>query len=66
MKLLENPVFHDKLKNIEIKFHYTKDMVQRGEVKLQYVVMDEHINDVLTKHLTRGKFKYFGEILGVI
>ena len=34
MKLSENPVFHDKSKNIEIKYHYIKDMVQRGEVKI--------------------------------
>ena len=27
VKLLENPVFHDKLKNIEIKYHYIRDMV---------------------------------------
>ena len=31
MKLLENPVFHDKSKHIEIMYHY---MVHRGEVKL--------------------------------
>ena len=30
--LLENPMFHDKSKNIEIKYHYIRDMVQRGEV----------------------------------
>ena len=42
-------VFHDKLKHIKIKYHYIKDMVQRGAVKLQYVVMDEQIADVLTK-----------------
>ena len=34
VKLSENPVFHDKSKHIEIKYHYTRDMVQRGEVKL--------------------------------
>ena len=37
MKLSENLVFHDKLKHIEIKYHYIRDMVQRGAVKLQYV-----------------------------
>ena len=37
VKLSENPVFHDKLKHIEIKYHYIRDMVQRGAVKLQYV-----------------------------
>ena len=41
VKLSENPVFHDKSKHIEIKYHYIKDMVQRGAVKLQYVVTDE-------------------------
>ena len=37
VKLSENLVFHDKSKNIEIKYHYIRDMVQRGVVKLQYV-----------------------------
>ena len=41
VKLSENPVFHDKSKHIEIKYHYIMDMVQKGAVKLQYVVMDE-------------------------
>ena len=43
VKLSENPVFHDKSKHIEIKYHYIRDMVQRGAVKLQYVVTKEHI-----------------------
>ena len=40
VKLSENPVFHDKSKHIEIKYHYIRDMVQRGAVKLQYVATD--------------------------
>ena len=57
----ENLVFHDKLKHIEIKYHYLRDMVQRGAVKLQYVEMDEQIANVLTKPLARVKFEYFRE-----
>ena len=34
MKLSKNPVFHDKSKHIEIKYHYIQDMVQRAAVKL--------------------------------
>ena len=34
VKLSENLVFHDKSKHIEIKYHYIRDMVQRGAVKL--------------------------------
>ena len=35
------PVFHDKSKHIEIKYHYIRDMVQKGAVKLQYVATEE-------------------------
>ena len=62
----ENPVFHDNSKHIDIKYHYIRDMVQRGVVNLQYLETDEHIVDVLNKPLTRVKFEYFIEILGVI
>ena len=41
VKLFENPVFHDKSKHIEIKYHYIKDMVQRGAVKLRFVIQIE-------------------------
>ena len=35
-------------------------------MKLQYVVMDKQIVDVLTKPLARVKFEHFKERLGVI
>jgi hypothetical protein len=41
MKLIENPVFHDRSKHIEIKYHYIWDMVQRGVVELQYISTNE-------------------------
>ena len=66
VKLSENPVFHDKSKHIKIEYHYIKDMVQRGVVKLMYVATDKQIANVLTKPLTRVKFEYCRERIGVI
>jgi hypothetical protein len=37
----ENHVFHDKSKHIEIKYHYARDMVQKGAVRLQYISIDK-------------------------
>ena len=65
MKLYANLMFHDWLKHIEIKYHYIRDMVQRGAVKLQYVVKNEQIANALTKSLSIVKFYYFIENLGV-
>ena len=66
VKLSENLVFHDKSKHIKIKYHYIKDMVLRGAMKLQYFAMDENIADMLTNSLSRVKFEYFREKLGVL
>jgi hypothetical protein len=59
MNMVENLVFHDKSKHIEIRYHYICDMVQRGVIKLQYVGTDEQVVDVLTKPLSHVKFEYF-------
>ena len=53
-------------RSTSIKYHYIRDMVQRGAVKLQYVATDEHIANVLTKPLAKVKFEYFNEKLGVL
>ena len=41
-------------------------MIQKGAVKLQYVATDAQIANVLTKPLSRVKFVYFRDKLGVI
>jgi hypothetical protein len=64
--MIENLVFHDKLRHIEIRYHYIRDMVQRGALKLQYISMDEQVADLLTKPLSRVKFEYFRDKLGIV
>ena len=59
-------MFHEKSKHIEIKYHYIRDMVQRGALNLQYVAVDGHIANVLTKPLAKVNFEHFREKLGVI
>ena len=64
--MTENLVFHDKSKHIEIRYHYIRDIVQKGAVKLKYVPTEEQVADVLTKPLSHVKFEYFQENLGVV
>ena len=34
IRLSANPVFHDRSKHIEIRYHFIRDYVQRGVVEL--------------------------------
>ena len=40
--------------------------MQKGAIKLQCVITDEQVVDVLTKPLSRIKFEYFRDKLGVV
>jgi hypothetical protein len=66
VKLSKNLVFHDRSKQIEIKYHFIRDMVQKGAVKLQYISTNEQIVDILTKPLVKGMFVYFRDKVGVV
>jgi hypothetical protein len=59
IKLFENPVFHDRSKHIEIKYHFIRDRVQKGAMVLQYIPTNQQVADILTKPLAKGKFEMF-------
>ena len=64
VKLSENLVFHDKSKHIGIKYHYIRDMVEKGAVKLRYVTTEEQTSDIY--NLARSKFEHFRGKLGMV
>eukprot|EP00253_Pinus_taeda_P025243 PITA_25243 len=59
IKLTENPVFHDRSKHVDIIYHFIRDYVQKGAVKLEYMSTNEQVADVLMKSLPRGKHLHF-------
>ena len=66
IKISENPVFHDRSKHMEMRYHYLRNMVQRRAISLWYIPVDEQTMDVLTKPLSKTKFEYFRDKLGVV
>ena len=62
----ENPVFHDRSKHIDIRYHFIWDMVQRGVVRLDHIGTNEQVADILTKPLGKVKFLTFRENLGIV
>ena len=66
IRLSENPMFHNRSKHIDIRYHFIWDMVQRGAVRLDHIGTDEQVADILTKPLGKVKFLTFRESLGIM
>ena len=66
IRLTKNLVFHDRSKHIDIRYHFIRDMVQRGAVRLDHIGTDEQVADILTKPLGKVKFLTFRERLGIV
>lgn len=47
----ENPKFHQRVKHIDIRFHFLRDLVEGGEIKINYVASEDNLADILTKPL---------------
>lgn len=63
--LTENPVFHNKTKHIENRYHYIRERVAEGSIAVKYISTDNMIADGLTKPLSRIKFQRFVQQVGL-
>ena len=49
--MAKNTQYHGKSKHIDIKYHFIRDQVKRGVVKLKYCRIYEMVADMVTKAL---------------
>ena len=63
--LAENPEFHRRTKLIEIKWHWIREVVELGKVKIKFISTKEMVADGFTKPLAAKPFEDFKTILGI-
>ena len=61
--MTKNPVMHRRTKHIDIRHHFVREAVARGDVRLVYVPTSEQAADLLTKALTRATVRRLRPIL---
>nr|GFA18460.1 copia protein [Tanacetum cinerariifolium] len=64
--LSKNPVQHSRTKQIEIRHHFLRDNVQKGNISIENVSSEDNIADILTKPLKREPFNYLRLGLGMM
>jgi hypothetical protein len=63
--LSRNPVFHDRSKHIDVKYHYIRECVEENRVQVQSIGTLEQLADICTKALGRERFCELRSKLGV-
>jgi hypothetical protein len=55
--MAKNPVFHQRTKHIDTRFHFIRDLIKDNVIEIKYLPTDHMIADILTKALPRVKFE---------
>ncbi|GKC45049.1 hypothetical protein Tco_1062771 [Tanacetum coccineum] len=64
--LSKNPLQHSRTKHIEIRHHFLRDNVQKGNISIEKVASEDNIADIFTKPLKREVFNYLRLGLGMM
>ncbi|XP_063939719.1 uncharacterized mitochondrial protein AtMg00810-like [Daucus carota subsp. sativus] len=63
--LAKNPVFHDRSKHIDTRYHYIRECVEKKVVELTYIKTNDQIADIFTKPLKFEDFVRLRAWIGV-
>eukprot|EP00253_Pinus_taeda_P031676 PITA_31676 len=63
--LSKNYVFHKRIKHIDTRFHYIRELVSNGEIVLQHCRTQEQVADILNKPLDQKNFEFLRKCLGI-
>ncbi|XP_031248099.1 secreted RxLR effector protein 161-like [Pistacia vera] len=63
--LSKNPVYHEKTKHVDVRYHFVRDQITNRIIELKKVTTEENPADMGTKIVTTAKFKHCLNLLFV-
>jgi hypothetical protein len=58
ISLASNPVFHSRMKHLQIDYHFVRERVIMGDLLVQHVSSSDQFADILTKGLSISLFQH--------
>lgn len=65
ISLCKNPVYHERSKYIDTRFHFIRECVEGGSIRVEHIGTHDQLADILTKPLGRLKFHEMREKIGM-
>jgi hypothetical protein len=59
-------MFHARTKYIEIKYHYVRDEIEKGKLKVCKISIHNNPADILTKPVPVAKFEFYSSLVSII
>ena len=56
IKIADNPVQHSKTKHIQIRHHFLRDHVLKGDISIDHASTEDQLADIFTKPLDDKRF----------
>ena len=66
INISKNPVHHSRTKHIDIRHHFLRDHVEKGNIALDHCRTEDQIADIFTKALNREQFENLRIHLGLV
>ncbi|KAG8498692.1 hypothetical protein CXB51_005072 [Gossypium anomalum] len=63
--LTKDQMFHERTKHIDIRYHFVRDIIARGDIVLRKISTHENPTDMMTKSLPITKFEHCLDLVGV-
>jgi hypothetical protein len=64
--LFANPIFHRRMKHVEVNYHFVREQVSRCQLEVRPISSKDQIADVMTKPLPLPLFSKFCGNLNVV
>ena len=65
IKISKNLVFHDKTKHLEVDWHFSKQKIEDGTIKVSFISTNSQPTDIFIKALNKTKFENCRDLLGL-
>ncbi|CAA7042916.1 unnamed protein product [Microthlaspi erraticum] len=63
--LAKNAVHHERTKHVDIKFHFLRDLINEGKIRVLKIATEYNPADIFTKVIPVGKFQEALELLRI-